>query len=230
MEEIYGSDKLPKFPGLSLFFLLSFFLFFVFEGKKLIGNTDEKFLQKRARKLSTYLDGIVKLDNILNIPEVRSFLMTTVSAKDEDELLPVFQTEEERLNLDALLKESDKEDVSDLSEITYSEMDSQLDSPIMSPRQTQKLEELFSADGEEFIALFDYDGKAEVCFFFCYISYQLSIIFTTYLSLIHPSINPSVHSSIYLFCYPSIYSSISSSSQNLFVSFDGVFFIGIIVF
>ena len=140
LEEIYGSSALPKFPG-----------------KKLIGNTDEKFLQKRARQLSNYLDGIVKLENILKIPEVRSFLMTTVSAKNEDELLPVFQTEEERINLDALIADSEPmSELSEMSEISEA-------SPSLSPRKMKEVERIAEIidEGEEFVALYDYDGSAE---------------------------------------------------------------------
>ena len=73
LEEVYGEEALPKFPG-----------------KKLVGNTDEKFLQKRSRKLAAYLQGIINLKNILQDAHVRRFLTTTVSAKNEDELLPSF--------------------------------------------------------------------------------------------------------------------------------------------
>ena len=73
LEDVYGEDALPKFPG-----------------KKLLGNTDERFLQKRSRKLAAYLQGAMNLKGILADEQVRKFLTTTVSAKNEDELLPSF--------------------------------------------------------------------------------------------------------------------------------------------
>jgi hypothetical protein len=51
--EIYGEAALPRFPS-----------------KKLIGNTSEAFLQKRARELGAYLDGMVLLKDILRVREV----------------------------------------------------------------------------------------------------------------------------------------------------------------
>ncbi len=47
-------------------------------------------MQKRSRQLTKYLQGIVGLDGILKHPEVRAFLTTTVSGKNEDELVPAF--------------------------------------------------------------------------------------------------------------------------------------------
>ncbi len=94
--EIYGEDKLPAFPR-----------------KKLIGNTDEKFLAKRSRQLTQYLEGIVKLEGILKHPEVRAFLTTTVSAKNEDELLPAFQnarSEMDQKTAISIIEDSDEDD------------------------------------------------------------------------------------------------------------------------
>lgn len=73
LAEIYGEDRLPKFPR-----------------KKLVNNTDERFLQKRARQLQEYLEGVAQLKGFLSIPDVRKFLTTTVSAKNENELVPDF--------------------------------------------------------------------------------------------------------------------------------------------
>jgi hypothetical protein len=93
LAEIYGEDKLPPFPR-----------------KKLLGNTDEKFLQKRSRQLTQYLQGIVKLEGVLKHIEVRTFLTTTVSAKTEDELLPAFRSEAEQKAVISIIEESSDEE------------------------------------------------------------------------------------------------------------------------
>lgn len=91
--QLYGENALAKFPP-----------------KKLIGNTDERFLQKRSHELSLWLDSMVKLKDVLKVPEVRHFLTTTVSAKNEDELLPNFVPagSQERL-LDSIVEEADSD-------------------------------------------------------------------------------------------------------------------------
>lgn len=97
--QLYGEDALSKFPP-----------------KKLIGNTDERFIQKRSHELSLWLDGMVKLKDVLKVPEVRQFLTTTVSAKNEDELLPNFagpSGEEERARILETIASADDSDSDD---------------------------------------------------------------------------------------------------------------------
>lgn len=153
--EIYGEDKLPPFPR-----------------KKLIGNTDEKFLQKRSRQLTQYLQGIVKLEGILKHQEVRAFLTTTVSAKTEDELLPAFRSEAEQKAVISIIDDSsDEEDETKkpadtqpaaavlsvsgvLPVATAAPAAVQSPSPAMSPRASGQ-----GAQAETAVLLYDYDGS-----------------------------------------------------------------------
>lgn len=56
-----------------------------FPKKKLIGNMKPAFIQKRMRKIETYLNQVIKFPGILDVPEVHTFLTTTISAKGEEE-------------------------------------------------------------------------------------------------------------------------------------------------
>jgi len=56
-----------------------------FPGKKFVGNTSPKFVQKRCRRLEEYLNKIITFPGIFDIEEVLTFLMTTISSKGEDE-------------------------------------------------------------------------------------------------------------------------------------------------
>jgi len=57
-----------------------------FPPKKYFGdNTSPKFIKKRCRKLTKYLNQAFQLPGILEIDEVRTFLTTTTSHKGEDE-------------------------------------------------------------------------------------------------------------------------------------------------
>ena len=56
-----------------------------FPKKKLIGNMKPTFIQKRMRKIETYLNQVIKFPGILDVPEVHTFLTTTISAKGEEE-------------------------------------------------------------------------------------------------------------------------------------------------
>lgn len=96
---VYGEAALPPFPA-----------------KRLIGNTSESFLQKRSRELNAYLDGIVNLKDVLQVPQVRSFLTTTVSAKNEDELVPQFapqKSPDELSAIESIISEGDGVEVID---------------------------------------------------------------------------------------------------------------------
>ncbi len=53
-----------------------------FPKKRYIGdNTSPKFVQQRCKHLSEYLNHIIQLPGILDVPEMRTFLMTTLSTK-----------------------------------------------------------------------------------------------------------------------------------------------------
>lgn len=56
-----------------------------FPGKKYVGNTAPRFVQKRCRQLEAYLNKIITFPGAFDVEEVRTFLMTTISSKGEDE-------------------------------------------------------------------------------------------------------------------------------------------------
>ena len=152
LAEIYGEDKLPPFPR-----------------KKLIGNTDEKFLQKRSRELTQYLQGIVKLEGILKHEEVRTFLTTTVSAKNEDELLPAFRSEDEQKAAISIIEDSEEDEegeTADAGKPSDAPAAQKLPSPQLSPRGNAPAVHSPSpatsprGDGraETAVLLYDYDG------------------------------------------------------------------------
>lgn len=89
--QLYGADvALPKVPHEWVRLSFHHSIALQLPSRKIVRSTKGSVVTKRERLLEAYLNQMVKLRDALQQNEVRQFLTTTVSGKNEDELLPAF--------------------------------------------------------------------------------------------------------------------------------------------